>query len=348
MKNFWCEVTLDNIKNNIKKTKELAENKKIIGVVKGNAYGLGIEKISETLDEFVDLFAVADLEEAMRVQSDKDILLLTPMVTLEDFKSDMENIIFTIDNEEILKNLDKEKTYRVHIYLDTGMNRMGIKPENLDNIVEEINNDFPNINIEGIYSHLHNTKNEKYTINQIETFKKTVEKYIDKIPYIHLMNSSGLLKEEIRKKCDFTNGIRVGNIIYGYDGLNVGYKKAYKYLAKPVNKYFVKKGEYIGYGCSYKAKKDMYVGILGFGNIESFGFSKDIKHNIIYDILKVIYNHIKFRPIIFNGNRGIKILGRANMNSTLIDMEGSSLDDILTIDISPILGDSSIKKVYIE
>ena len=347
MKNFWCEVYLKNIQNNLNKIKELSKGKKIIAVVKGNAYGLGIEGVSEAISDEVDMFAVADLKEAERVKTDKDILLLTPMVTKSDFSCNMNNIVYTIDNEEILDELHKEIDARVHIYINTGMNRMGIHPENLSKVIERIENEFINVKIEGIYSHLHNTKDEKYTLNQIRLFKQVVEPFKDKMKYIHLMNSSGFLNNNIRETCNFTNAVRVGNIIYGYDGLNIGFKKAYKYIAKPINKHFVKRGDKIGYGCIYKAKRDMFVGILGFGNIESFGFSKDIKHNILYDILKIVYNHIKFRPVIFNRHKGVKILGRSNMNSTLIDMDDMDLDNLLTVDISPILADSSVDKIYV-
>ena len=348
MKNFWCEVYLKNIQNNLNKIKEMANGKKTIAVIKGNAYGLGIEGISEAINDEVDMFAVADLKEAERVKTHKDILLLTPMVTKTDFSCNMNNIIYTIDNEDILDELHKEIDARVHIYINTGMNRMGIEPKNLSKVIERIEKEFVNLKIEGIYSHLHNTKDEKYTLDQVNVFKSCIEPFKDKVNHIHLMNSSGFLNNNIRKACNFTNAVRIGNIIYGYDGLNIGFKKAYKYIAKPINKHFVKKGERIGYGCVYKAKRDMFVGILGFGNIESFGFSKDIKHNIFYDILKVIYNHIKFRPVIFNGNKGVRILGRANMNSTLIDMKDIDLDNLLTVDISPILADSSVEKIYMK
>ncbi|SHJ99444.1 alanine racemase [Clostridium cavendishii DSM 21758] len=346
MKNFWCEVDLDKIQHNVDLIKGLSNKKKFMAVLKGNAYGLGIEKIAEFLEDKVDYFAVADLTEARRINTEKEILLLSPLVSKEDFAVDMENLIYTVDNEELLESLDKEKTYKIHIYVDTGMSRMGIKLENLDKVIENINSNFKNIIIDGIYSHLHNTKDVKYTLKQIESFKKVTLKYKDSIQNIHLLNSSGLLKEDVRKAVDFTNLVRCGNVIYGYDGFSVGFKKVYSFKAKAVNKHKVKKGSFVGYSLAYKAKRNMTIGVLGFGNIEHFGFSKDVKHNVFYDLLKVIYNHIKFRPVIFKGNTGVKILGRPNMNVTLIDFDNFSMEDVFTVDISPILADSAIEKVY--
>lgn len=347
MKNFWCEVDLDKIEHNVNLIKGLGNGKKVIGVVKGNAYGLGIEKITEFLEDKVDYFAVSDINEAKRINTTKEILLLSPLITIEDFYCDLDNLIYTIDNEEILENIDKEKIMKVHIYVDTGMSRMGIKIDRIDYIIQYIKENFKNIIIDGIYTHLHNTKNKKYTLKQIQVFKDCVVKYKEEIPNIHCLNSPGLLNEEIRKACEFTTAVRCGNIIYGYDGLCLGFKKVYKFSATAVNKHFVKKGDYIGYGCSFKAKRDMYIGVLGFGNIEHFGFSKDIRHNMFYDILKVVYNHIKFRPVIFSNNKGVKILGKPNMNITLIDLEDYSIDSIFHVDITPILADSMVEKIYI-
>lgn len=346
MKNFWCEVYLDKIEHNINLVKELTENRKVIAVIKGNGYGLGIEEVSKYLDDKVDMFAVADVDEARRVKSDKPILLLPPLVTYEDFNLDIPNLIYTLDNEEILDHINKEKEIKIHIYIDTGMNRMGIKPNRLENIISRIKNEFSNITIDGLYTHLHNTKNKKYTLRQIELFKNTIEKYKDDVTYVHCLNSSGALCRLYRGCCEFTNAIKIGNLLYGYEGEAQGFKKAYCFIAKPVNKYWVKKGEDIGYGCTYKAKRDMYIGILGLGNIEHFGFNRDVKKNILYSILRVVYNHIKVKSLIFNEEIGINILGKPNMNSTIIDLTHCSSDSLLKVTISPVLADSSIKKVY--
>lgn len=347
MKRFWCEIYLNKVQNNVNKIKELSNNKKVIAVVKGNAYGLGIEEVSNYLDKHVNMFAVADIDEARRVRSDKDILLLSPLVSEEDFYQDMENLVLTIDNEDILEKIPKERKFRVHLYIDTGMRRMGIKPDRLDEVVKRIKTTLPNVKIEGLYTHLHNAANEEYTLNQIKWFKNTVNKYIGEFSYIHCLNSTAMLSKNLVQAAAFTNTVRCGNIIYGYDGLSIGMERTYNYYCTPVNEYKVKKGETIGYGCLYKAKKDMHIGILGLGNIEHLGFEKDLRKGLIYDILRTIRNHFKFRPIIFNGNKGIEIIGRVNMNTTIVNLEGVESNSTLRVEITPILADSSIPKVYL-
>lgn len=349
MKKFWCEVYLDRLYENLNIIRNLAEDKKVIAVVKGNAYGLGLDEMTKYMEEHIDYFAVADIDEAERIETEKKILLLSPLVTSEDFKSSNKNIIFTIDNREIIDEIPEEFEGDVQLYIDTGMSRMGIKMNEIGDVLDEISKKRPNVNVDGIYTHLHNTKNLKYTLHQIEQFKNSVMPYRDKVNMIHCMNSSGFINDEIRKSCSFTDAVRAGNILYGYEGQSKGLKRIYNYYAEIVNVYDVKKGQTVGYGCSYKAKRDMKIGILGFGNIEHFGFSKDISRNLFIDVVRAAVNRLRFRPEIFvnDSGRGLKIVSRPNMNITIIDMQGISKNDLLRVEISPILADSRIEKRYI-
>ncbi|HBN28533.1 MAG TPA: alanine racemase, partial [Clostridiaceae bacterium] len=102
--NFYLEVNLDNINYNINKIKEKT-SKKIMAVVKADAYGLGIEKVTEFLSDKVDAFAVINMEEALKVKSEKDVLILTPELSREDIELIKDNFIITIDNEELLKKI---------------------------------------------------------------------------------------------------------------------------------------------------------------------------------------------------------------------------------------------------
>lgn len=347
-KYFWCDVNLKNIENNINVIRNLIGDKTLISVIKGDAYGLGSKEVAKFIEDKVDIIAVGNIEESLVLDEiEKDILILSPLCTIEDFSDKRENLILTLDNEEILDSLNKDTKRRVHIYVDTGMNRMGIKPSRLDSFVERVSKEFPNIEIDGIYTHLHNAKDVKYTLNQVNLFKNTVEKYKDKVRVIHCMASSAIVNDELRNACRFTTGARAGNILYGYIGFNKGIKKVYEYYAKPVNTYKISKGQTVGYGCLFKADKDMEIGIIECGNVHGLGVSREIKNNIFYDIFRMVYRRFKERSVIFNKNIPVKILGKANMNITIISMENCSKDSVLKIDISPIISDSSIEKRYI-
>ncbi len=350
MENLYLKVNLCYIDKNIGIIRNILGNKKLIAVVKGDAYGLGMNKICEFLKDKVYMFGVSNFKEAMQIINlgiENEILILTPIISEEYFNNDfISKVIITIDNHEILSHIPKDIKINAHIYVCTGMNRRGIKLKELNNFVNYIEDDFENINITGIYTHLHNTKDEEYTLKQIDLFHEAVKEYENKY-FIHVLNSSGFLNKIIREKADFAHGVRMGNIIYGYDGFNIGIKQCFEYNAKVLSVYEVEKGEHIGYGNKVKLNKQQKVGILEIGNIHHFGFYREYRNNFLYDLIKFFYRYFIRAFEIYNGDKGVKILGKSNMNLTLVDGGELRVGDYVRVNISPILGDSSIYKKYI-
>lgn len=346
MEKFWCEIDLNEIKKNIERIKNMT-NKRFIAVVKANAYGLGIEGISQFIYNYVDFFAVDSVEEARRVFGDKEILLLNSLIDEEELLKLEDNIMLTIDNEEFLYKLDTERNYKVQIYVDTGMNRMGIKPERVKKLMQTIESEFPNIKVCGMYTHLNCTQNKKYTIMQIRKFKDIAELYKDKIEYIHCLNSSGVLNKIYCEEAQFTNCIRIGNLMYGYIGKKYGFKRVYECKAKVINVCKIKKGEFVGYGNRYKTKRDIEVGIIKLGYADNCGIVVNRNKSWIYNIAKLFYRTFINKYILFYNGRGVEIIGGINMSNTLIHMNNIKPKDIVTVSISPIQLDSSVSRKYI-
>lgn len=350
MEDLYLEVNLSNIDKNIGIIRNILGNKKLIAVVKGDAYGLGIHKICDFIKAKVDLFGVSDLCEGITLYNmgiENEILILTPIIKEEYFKHPLiEKFTITIDNKEILNFIPEYININAHVYVCTGMNRKGIKIEELHEFIKYIENNYNNINITGIYTHLHNTKDENYTLKQIEMFENVVSKYKGKY-LIHALNSKGFINKNIRNRANFCDGVRVGNLLYGYDGACLGISKSFDYYSKVISSYMVKKGEFIGYGNKVKLKKDTNICILGIGNIHHIGFYRDFRKNFIYDFLRFIYRYFIKPCEIYKGDKKVKMLGTSNMNLTLVDGEGLEVGDYLRVCISPILGDSSIHKKYI-
>lgn len=344
---FWCEVYLNRLENNINILKNIVDKKKIIGVVKGDAYGLGLESIARFLEDKVDIIAVADIEEANKVSKEKDVLILSPLCQEECFMSNRKNLILSLDNTKILKSINLEEEYRVHIYVDTGMNRMGIKLSELDQVIANIENNYKNITIEGIYTHLHKTADENYTLGQIDKFKKATEKYKGKIENIHCLASGGIINDKLREAANFTTAVRAGNVLYGYIGLGKGIKKIFDYYAKAVSVYEVKANETIGYGATYKAHKDMTIGILPVGNVQGLGVTREIHKNVLYDVMRAFVRSFKERPIIFKDGKPVHVLGKPNMNVTIVDFTSFNKDDKFKLEMSPIISNSLVEKIYV-
>lgn len=319
--------------------------KKILAVVKCNAYGLGIEDISSFLNNKVDGFVVGDIDEAVKIQSNKPILILLPDIADKELHLVKDNFILTIDSARMLEKL-KDRPYTVHIFVDSGMHRFGIKPGEIKGIMQMIGSKYPNITVDGIYTHLNHPCNARYSRKQIATFKQGVEKYRHVIPNIHLLNSAGYLKYN---DIDFDNCLRIGNLLYGYCAERYGFKKIFSYKAKLVSITQADRNQYIGYGNRYKTNKPTPIGVLGVGYIHGFNCIRNVKTNIFFNLIRTVFNSFKNNPLIFLNGKPVRIMGGSSMNFTQIDLNGLKIDEqaIFDIHLSPIIADTRISKKYL-
>ncbi|WMJ80245.1 alanine racemase [Clostridium sp. MB40-C1] len=346
--NLWCDIDKNLLNENIKRIKELT-NKPLISVVKSNGYGLGIKNVSKAIEENIDVFAVASLEEAKALDTNKDILIMTPVCTLSEIHRN--NYIYTVDSTNDIDLFNGDITYRVHIYIDTGMNRLGLSYSEVYKIIKKIKEEKNNIIIEGIYTHLHNTNNIKKTMRQIDILKELYNS-MPEIKHWHCLNSKGILIEKLREYASWTTMVRAGNILYGYDGISHGFKKVFNIKAKVVKEYFIKENGYIGYGSKFKIKKGTRVGIIECGIINKFGCTLEIKNSFIINILKAIKKSFKPHNNVFYNKIALELLCTPNMNCSIISLDkiGYEIRNniVVEIPISPILLDSSIPRILNE
>ena len=239
--------------------------KEIIAIVKDNAYGHGIKQIIEILEKVnVKLYAVANIDEAIEASkyTKKDILILDKV---SDFSKVSKQMIISIISKDHLKEMiDSNFDLRVHLKINTGMNRKGILIEEFDECKELLDNS-SSINLEGVYTHYASNKKSNLE-KQFQTFKCVAQKF-DKEKYlIHASSSvsSLLLKENL------TNACRIGIGLYG---LNHRYEimkevkpvlSLYTYVDKCSK---VNKNEKIGYDYMFKAPENGYLILspMGYG-----------------------------------------------------------------------------------
>jgi len=257
----WVEIDKENLKYNVLKLKEIANNRKVLGVVKANAYGLGSIEIAKILKEVgVKFFGVANLEEAIELQEagikDK-ILILGASFEDELIEATKRGVHVAISSMGQLQFLvDKNLNPNIHLKFDTGMTRLGFEISEAEKVIGFCKKN--NLNLVGIFSHLSDSdgntvETKNFTLEQIEKFKKVINSL--NLEYIHISNSAGIT--------NFHNNI-VGNLVrlgigmYSFTGnkktpylKNIFTIKSRVLFIKKVNK-----DSFVSYGRHYTLPSD--------------------------------------------------------------------------------------------
>ena len=184
------EVNLSDFKYNINSIKKYINSDVLLmPVIKANGYGTYLN-LSTILDEF-KIVCVALVDEGVLLREKGytgDILVINQPDISEIDEIFKYKLIVGLSDEEFLEEMVKfDDRFRVHIEVDTGMGRTGIRDLSLVNKLKNC----PNIIVEGIYSHLSSADDDvEFTDNQIKMFNEYVEKIKDIFPdikYIHLL-----------------------------------------------------------------------------------------------------------------------------------------------------------------
>lgn len=279
-------IDLDKIKENINIIKDYTK-KDIIAVVKSNAYGLGVRKIIKTLiKENVKYFFFNKLNEYLEV---KDLLINYNVIIFESLdlrninKHYTNNLILTINNYHDLLVYEKSnKDIRVHIQVDTGMNRIGIRSIDVCNKI--INRKSQNIKIQGIYTHYASNADEyEYFTKQQEKFLEYLSLYNFKV--IHSNATSSLHKNIIG------NMVRVGIGMFGYQSM-FPLKQVVTCTTKLINLFNLACFDHLGYEGKYTSKGEEVIGVVDLGYYDSSIIDKVYINNKAYKFIgKTCMNH---------------------------------------------------------
>lgn len=304
------KINNSSIKKNLEKIRSI--NKNVICVIKDDAYGLKIEKILPILiKNNCNYFAVAYLEEAVKVykilknfknlnkKNNCNVMTLNyvePKKLEVTIKNGIEITIFSkkqfYDYIDILNNFKKNICLKIHIKINSGMNRLGFDENEVFEIIKEIkkiNSEFLKdkkfkLEIISIFSHISEAENKTETEKQVKKFEKILKIFDDneiKYKYRHLQASPLLFKYEKKYNYDFC---RVGMAIYGLEPLSydVGLENAILVESKIINIRDVKKGEKVSYGNKGILKRDSKVGIVAIGYAHGLPKQIENKKNCAY------------------------------------------------------------------
>ncbi|MDX1684537.1 MAG: alanine racemase [Saprospiraceae bacterium] len=301
---------------------------KYSSVVKGNAYGHGVNHFVPLAEKCgVDHFSVFSCEEAVEVldsASPDSTIMIMGFAEGDALAWAIENgVEFYVFDIERLKNaVSLAKTLdtkaKVHLELETGMNRTGLLNKNIDAYAKFINKHNESLEIKGMCTHYagaENVANYYRIVKQKKKFDRMVEKFRKK-DIRPERNHTACSAAALRYSKTHMDMVRIGILQYGFfpspetmiEYLNKKKKKDYplrrvvSWTSRIMHIKPVKAGEYVGYGTSFLASDDMKIAIVPIGY--SDGFSRILSNQgrvLIHD-------------------QRVAVIGMVNMNMLAVDI----------------------------
>lgn len=305
----YMEISKSNFKYNIREIKEYVKGKEVMPIIKANGYGTHVNKCLELIKDFkiVGVACVSEAIDLRKLGYKGEIFVLN-----QPYIEDIENIVkydvtVGISDINFVRGLARtNKITKVHIELETGMNRTGVQEKYLESFIEDIVK-YPTVVVEGIYTHFSSADVDiEYTNKQIDIFNKGVKlikENIDTIKYVHCSASNGLLNFDV----DTCNMVRAGIIMYGYASSDTTLDKIdIRPIAKLKSKInyikIIDEDESVSYGRKFISESKMTVATIGIGYADGVRRSLSNKGSVVI--------------------RGVKcpIIGSVCMDSFMVDV----------------------------
>ncbi|AUO12147.1 alanine racemase [Priestia megaterium] len=299
----WAEIDVEAIFQNVNHVRELIPgHKTLMAVVKANAYGHGDKEVAEiALQAGADMLAVAFLDEAiaLRKKGIKESILVLGAVPTSYIQTALEwEVTVTAYSkawiEEAASVLGENSQLHMHLKIDTGMGRLGIRTKEELHETMKIIASHSGFVLDGVFTHFATADelNSSYFEEQYTFFEemiRIVKEYNFTPPMIHCANSAALL----RRPKDIFNGVRLGISMYGLspseelkEVLPIPLKQAFSLHSRIVHVKKVKKGSHISYGATYEAKEDEWIATIPVGYADGW-IRKLSNFEVLVDGVKV-------------------------------------------------------------
>ena len=359
-RNTFIEINVDNLQHNVKEIiSKYPDYEYYFGVVKGNAYGHSDKVAKYLIESGINYLAISSLEEGISLRKDGikiPILCLEP-IDIKHIRKCIENdITITVHEYEYFKKLLEEKideSLKVHLKIDSGLCRLGFDDKNQIKEAVDALKEHKNYILEGIFTHF--ATDGIYDIswdNQLANFKELTSKIdLKQIPIVHLGRSQTLLNHD---KIPFTNGIRLGIILYGYnttpkplpnDFLNrlrkwkrayynkkhnisatiteidINLKTAFSLYSTVMQVKKIKKGSFVGYGRIYEAQEDMYVAVIPIGYADGFDRRNTGREIVINDKRYSLVGEVNMGMIIAKVDENVHVGDKVTLIGEKIPMK---------------------------
>ncbi|MDT9587350.1 MAG: alanine racemase [Candidatus Arsenophonus melophagi] len=307
------------LRYNLQRVREIVINSRIIAVVKANAYGHGLLETARTVKDITDSFCVARISEAITLREngiDNPILLLEgffdqselPLVT----RYSLDVVIQGTEQLEILEQIKLEKPIKVWMKIDTGMHRLGFRPEESEISYSRLiacKNIQKPINIMSHFSCANEPELQEVTNQQLACFNAFIK---DKPGEKSIASSAGILLWA----ASYFDCVRPGIMMYGASPQEGKQGKDFGLLAAMTLKSNLiairqhKAREPVGYGGVWVSEQDTSLGVVAIGYGD--GYPRNAPSGT---------------PVVING-RKVPIVGRVSMDMISVDLKIKNKDKV--------------------
>ena len=341
----YAEISLEAIGHNIREVKKrLPEGVKLLGVVKANAYGPGAVPVASYLENQVDYFATATIEEAIELRENgiSAPILILGYVSPSQYGDLVEyDITQTIDSYAQALALEKEaarqnRKAKAHLAVDTGMTRIGFQVTEHDADEAAKIADLPHIELEGMFTHFScaDQEDKTYCSMQMEKYDKMTALLAERgvtIPLRHICNSAGIMEFDDHR----FEMVRSGIITYGiYPSEEVKKERldlipALSWKSHVIHVKEVGPGIGVSYGATYVTEKPMTrIATVSAGYAD--GYPRALSNQ------GCVLIHGKKAPII----------GRICMDQMMVDV--TDIPDVQVEDVVTLVGTDGDETITIE
>ena len=304
------ELNISALRHNACRARELAPKAKLMAVIKANAYGHGLILVANHLAEYVDAFAVARIDEALRLREanvQQRILVLQGFSSLDELKLmqcyQLESVIYTEQQVDILEIANLPGVMTIWLKIDTGMNRLGFPPEQFAAVLQRIKQ-CSSVHTEiSFMTHFANADDlqDNKTTQQLQLFNETTKNHSGAKTSA---NSAAIIAWP--ETCQ--DWVRTGLMLYGVSPM-LQQTAQQQELAPVMSLYAriiaikqLKTGETVGYGATWVADRNTLLAVVSIGYGD--GYPRHAKQGT---------------PVLINNQR-LPLVGRVSMDMITVDI----------------------------
>ncbi len=299
-------IDLEAIRSNLQTVKRYAPDQKIMVIIKADAYGHGLERVANQLND-ADAFGVACLEEAVRLREagfTKNIILLEGFFSEEELNQlsdlNLQTVIHQLKQLEMIENLSGDKAINVWLKIDTGMHRLGFDPDQVQQVYSRLSKASGAKDEIRLMTHFASAYEQSVT-SQLNCFSEV----ISDLKGEHCLANSGAILQWPDAHGDW---VRPGLMLYGVSPFAdktaeaLGLQPVMSLQSELISLKQAKKGEKVGYGGTWECPEDMLIGVVAMGYGD--GYPRHAESGT---------------PMLING-KVANLIGRPSMDMLTVDL----------------------------